>query len=172
MTIARAGFALVWSPDGRIFAIGGLDDEQNPTSSVEMLDCPWDNEGKSRGDWMPVAPMNKNRRFHGACFFEGKIFAAGGKGEDSAECFVIPSVDIPMGQWTLIRPMNRKNDLQGLLPFDGSLLVVGELHNQYVARRPVGVSRLKKLLQQALNLKLISDFGNTNLLCDLQASQL
>ncbi len=131
MTVARARLALVWSPDGRLFAIGGLDDKRKATSTVEMLDCPWDTEGDAGGAWMPVAPMNRNRQFHGACFFEDKIFVAGGSGEDSVECFDMPSVGIPNGQWTMIRPMTRKAVLQGILPFGGSLLMVGELGSIY-----------------------------------------
>ncbi len=128
MTVARAMFALVWSPDGRLFAVGGLDDTRSATSSVEMLDCPWDTEGETGDAWMPVAPMNRSRQFPGACFFEGKIFVAGGKGEKSVECFVMPSMDLPSGQWTMVQPMKRKSNLQGLLPFNGGLLIIGELN--------------------------------------------
>ncbi len=135
MAVARAMFALVWSPDGRLFAVGGLDDTRSATSSVEMLDCPWDTEGEAVGAWMPVAPMNVNRQFHGACFFEGKIFVAGWKGKTSVECFVLPSVDLPQGQWTMVKPMKQKNNLQGLVPFNGGLLIICELHTLYVSFR-------------------------------------
>ncbi len=129
MTIARARFALVWPPEGNLFAIGGLDDKRKATSSVEMLNCPWDTEGEAACAWKLVAPMSRNRRFPGACYFEGKIFAAGGMGEDSVEYFVMPSVELPQGQWTMVQPMTRKNDLQGILPFNGGLLMVGEFHS-------------------------------------------
>ncbi len=131
MAIARAKFALAWAPLGYLFAIGGLDDKRKATSSVYMLDCPWDTEGEAAGAWKLVAPMNRNRRFPGACFFEGKIFAAGGVGEDSVEFFVMPSVDLPQGQSTMVQPMTRKNDVQGLLPFNGGLLVIGKSHTLY-----------------------------------------
>ncbi len=129
MTVARARFALVWSPDGRLFAIGGNDDNGKRSASVEMLDCPWDTEGEPGSSWKPVAAMNRTRIFHGACFFEGKIFAAGGRDEESVECFVMPSVDHPTGQWTIIRPLTRQVEVEGLLPFNGGLLVIGESHN-------------------------------------------
>ncbi len=127
MTVARAAFALVWTPDGRLFAVGGLDDKKKSISSVEMLDCPWDTEGEGGRAWIPVAAMNRKRCFHGTCFFEGKIFAAGGRDEESVECFVMPSLDHPMGQWSMVRPMTRAFLLQGLLSFNGGLLMVGEL---------------------------------------------
>ncbi len=132
MTVARSMFALAWAPHGYLFAIGGLDDKRKPTSSVEMLDCPWDTEGEAGDAWMPVAAMNRERFFHGACFFEGKIFAAGGRGEESVECFVLPSVDLPRGQWTIIRPLIRQIEVEGLVPFHGGLLVIGELHTLYL----------------------------------------
>ncbi len=72
--------------------IGGFDDKRKATSSVEMLNCPWDTEGDAGRPWKMVAPMHQDRKHHGACFFEGKIFAAGGKNNDSVECFVLPSV--------------------------------------------------------------------------------
>ncbi len=61
MMTARAKFALVLSPDGRLYAVGGVDDKGRRTSSVEMLDCPWDTEGEAGDAWMPVAPMNRKR---------------------------------------------------------------------------------------------------------------
>ncbi len=135
MTIARAGFALVWSPDGRLFAIGGLDDRAYATQDVEMLECPWGTEEDAAGAWVPVAPMCRRRGLHGACFFDGKLFVAGGKRENTVECFVTPSVDLPMGQWTMVRPMATAMHLLGLLPFGGGLLMVGELHAHYLNLR-------------------------------------
>ncbi len=137
MTVARAKFALVWSPDGRLFAVGGVDDKRKTTSSVEMLDCAWDVEEEPGRAWKLVAPMNQNRRLHGACFFEDKIFVAGGKGERSVECFVMPSADFPSGQWTMVQPMIRTIILHGLLTFGEGLLGVGELHTLYLNLRPV-----------------------------------
>ncbi len=132
MTTARAKFPLVWSPDGRLFAVGGIDDNQTPTASVEMLYCPWDTEGEAGGAWKRVAPMCRSRQLHGACFFEGKLFAAGGMDEESVECFVMPSVYLPNGQWTMVRPLIHDSCLKGLFPFNGDLLMVGEWHTFYL----------------------------------------
>ncbi len=76
---------------------------------------------------VPEYRLRQSRQFPGACFFEGKIFVAGGKGENSVECFVMPSMDPPSGQWTMVQPMMWKSELQGLLPFNGGLLIIGEL---------------------------------------------
>ncbi len=132
MTVARKYFALVWSPVGRLFAVGGIDDKGKPSASVEMLACPWDTEGEAGNAWMPVAPMCRARGFHGACVFEGKLFAVGGKQEDSVECFVMPSVDLPNGQWTTIRPIYNMNEIVGLIPFGGSLLIIGQYNTLYL----------------------------------------
>ncbi len=92
MTAARAMFALVWSPDGRLFAVGGLDDTRSATSSVETLDCPCDTEGEIGGAWMPVVPMNRSRQFPGACFFEGNILW-------SASLCLLWTFQVDSGQW-------------------------------------------------------------------------
>ncbi len=148
MTTARAKFPLVWSPDGRLFAVGGIGDNKKPTASVEMLDCPWDTEGEAGSVWKPVAPMNRKRYFHGACFFEGKLFAAGGMDEESVECFVMPSVYLPNGQWTTVRPVTHNICLKGLFPFNGGLLMVGEWFTMYL--------KLHKNLSHKLMHKLIN----------------
>ncbi len=101
-----------------------------------MLDCPWDTEGEAGDAWIPVAAMNRKRCFHGTCFFEGKIFAAGGRNEESVECFVMPSVDLPTGQWTMIRPMTLQIEVSGLLSFNEGILVVGELCTVYLNLSP------------------------------------
>ncbi len=132
MTTARENFPLVWSPDGRLFAVGGSIDKQAPTASVEMLYCPWDTEGEAGGAWKRVASMCRSRQLHGACFFEEKLFAAGGIYEESVECFVLPSVDLPNGQWTMVRPVIDNSCLKGLFPFNGGLLMVGEWHTFYL----------------------------------------
>ncbi len=59
MKVTRIGLALVLSPDGRLFGIGGADDNLKTKSCVEMLDCPWDGEGDVRRAWMLVTPMNR-----------------------------------------------------------------------------------------------------------------
>ncbi len=127
MTVARAAFALVWSPDGRLFAVGGFSHKLQATSSVEMLNCPWEFEEAARGTWTPAAPMCRKRVLHGACFFKGKLFAAGGLDEESVECFVMPCMGLPDGQWTMLQPMLLTSSLRGLLPFNKGLLMVGKL---------------------------------------------
>ncbi len=105
MEDARIGLALVLSPDGRFFGIGGADDNLKTKSCVEMLDCPWDGEGDVGRTWMLVTPMNRKGLSHRACYFEDDTFAVEEYGDASVECFVMPSLDVPKEQWIMVRPM-------------------------------------------------------------------
>ncbi len=51
MNSPRAWLGLEWVPDGRLIAVGGYDRDQQPTKSVEMLECSWTNETPSRSTW-------------------------------------------------------------------------------------------------------------------------
>ncbi len=57
--------------------------------------------------------------------FRWKLIAAGGKEQDSVECFTLPTGELPGGQWVTLRPMIHVNTLVGILQFDGGLLFVG-----------------------------------------------
>ncbi len=126
MNAARTWTAVSWVPDGRLFAVGGLDDGREPIASVEMLQCSWDTEVTTRCHWQPVAPLNHPRAAHGLAFISGKLIAAGWKSTNAVEYFNLPCEEVPTGQWTLIRPMSRELNLCGLLPFKGGLLTVGK----------------------------------------------
>ncbi len=51
MELARAGVAVEWLPDCRVVAVGGMDDNAQPTAIVEMLECPWSTEEPANGGW-------------------------------------------------------------------------------------------------------------------------
>ncbi len=114
-----------WLPDGRIFAIGGMGRDKQPTATVEMLECPWSTEEPANGGWRYVAPMNDTRMVHAVAYISGKIIAAGGDERESIECFTPPNKELPVGQWVLIRPMTPPTLLAGLHPFGDDLLFVG-----------------------------------------------
>ncbi len=104
MQSAKAGLAVEWLPDDRIIAVGGLDNNDQPTATVEMLECSWSAEEPANGGWRYVAPMNDTRCTHAVAFTRGKIIAAGGNARESIECFTLPTTELPQGQWVLIRP--------------------------------------------------------------------
>ncbi len=101
MQLAKAGWAVEWLPDDRIIAVGGWDNNKQPTATVEMLECSWSTEEPANGGWRYVAQMNYTRCAHAIAFTGGKIIAAGGNERESIECFTLPT----QGQWVLIRPM-------------------------------------------------------------------
>ncbi len=122
----RVAFALEWVPDGRLFAVGGQDSPNSPLTTVEMLYCPWDTEDPGNSEWRYVAPMHHARVAHALAYFRGKLIAAGGKEQDSVECFTLPTGEIPEGQWVFIRPMSQARVLFGILPLGEDLLFVGK----------------------------------------------
>ncbi len=127
MMCGRMMFGLSWVPDGRLFAISGLDYSHSPTNSVEMLEISWNTEQPpSRSGWREIAGLHQPRRQCGVGFFMGKLVVAGGKDNATAECFNLPCSEYPDGQWTLIRPMSRALTLFGVLPLGGDLLTVGK----------------------------------------------
>ncbi len=115
-----------WLPDGRVMSVGGVDNNDQPLATVEMLECPWSTEEPANGGWRYVASMNHTRQLHAVAFFNGRIIAAGGKERESVECFTLPNAELPLGQWVLIRPMSSPTKLVGLLPFGDALLFVGK----------------------------------------------
>ncbi len=126
MQSAKAGLAVEWLPDDQIIAVGGWDNDEKPTATVEMLECSCSTEAPANGGWRYVAPMNDTRCAHAVAFTGGKIIAAGGNERESIEYFTLPTAELPLGQWVLIRPMSPPTPLAGLHPFGDDLLVVGK----------------------------------------------
>ncbi len=136
MINGRMMFRLSWVPDGRLFAIAGVDDSQSPTNSVEVLEISWDTEElPSHSRWREIAGLHQPRHQFGAGFIKGKLVVAGGKDDATAECLNLPCSEYPDGQWTLIRPMGRALTLHGVLPLGGELLTVGKIgHKKSISK--------------------------------------
>ncbi len=132
MNSPRAWLGLEWVPDGRLFAVGGIDGKLLPTRSVEMLQYSRTSESPCGTTWRYVARMLESRVGHGVCYFAGKLLAAGGRYSDTVECFTLPSADKPEGEWTKVRPLNKENTLYGLLPFSDGLLCKSIESNHFV----------------------------------------
>ncbi len=127
MNTPRCLFGLEWIPDGHLFAVGGVGFDGELTAAVEMLECSWEaREGPATSNWRYVAPLLAPRRAHGVCYFDGKLFAVGGKNEATVESFTLPSVGNEMGEWTRIRPLNCNLAFLGAFPFGEALLCVGK----------------------------------------------
>ncbi len=121
----RACFAVVWTPDGRLFAIGGNISATDQTATVEMLHCSnFDTEAPVNDTWTYVAPLPSARSSHAAAFICGKIIVAGGRDKRGVECFTLPNSDKPEGQWTMIRPLPEPLEMTALIAVDNVLIGV------------------------------------------------
>ncbi len=124
MRTPRVALTVTWLPDGRIFAVGGGADLQDPTRTVEMLHMSWDSDEPADSEWLPLEPLLEPRLHHGAAFISGKLIVAGGDGSDSVECFTPPCAEYLKGQWTRIRPLQEKFGFVGMVHFGEGLLGV------------------------------------------------
>lgn len=77
---------------GRLFIIGGEDDEEVVLNSVECYD-------PSTGNWQAVAPMRHERKYAAACTSNDRIYVFGGcDGEDTLQS--IEGYDLDGNSWT------------------------------------------------------------------------
>ncbi len=119
----RTNFGIVWSNDGRLFAIGGQTGPNKSTHTVEMLSCSSrDTEPLANGNWAFVAPLAKPRQSHAAAFIGGKVVVAGGIVECGVECCNLPTDENAFGQWTSIYPLPEPLSIIALLPVDNCLI--------------------------------------------------
>ncbi len=125
MQAARACFAVVWTPDGRLFAIGGNTTATDQTATVEMLHCSnFDTEAPVNDTWTYVAPLPSARSSHAAAFICGKIIVAGGTNKRCVDCFTLPTGGNPEGQWTMLHPLPEPLEMIALIPVDNVLIGV------------------------------------------------
>ncbi len=124
LNVSRLALTVNWLPDGRILAVGGGTNVNDPCDAVEMLRWPWDSDEPTKAGWISVKPLLSPRLYHGAAFVSGKLVVAGGDKEGSTECFTPPCTEFPEGQWTKIRPVQEDIKLTGMVPFGEGLLAV------------------------------------------------
>ncbi len=124
LNVSRLALTVNWLPDGRMFAVGGGTNVNDPSDAVEMLRWPWDSDEPTKRRWVSLKPLLIPRCHHGAAFASGKLIVAGGDQEGSAESFTPPCTEFPEGQWTKIRPILEGVKLAGLVPFGEGLLAV------------------------------------------------
>ncbi|KAL7061658.1 hypothetical protein AAHC03_0723 [Spirometra sp. Aus1] len=141
MNAIRTSFAAVWLPDGRVFAIGGLQGNAESSgsylSSVEMLQRPFTKQGgdedKSPAQWTFVAPMLGARACHAAAVVGDKIVVVGGLADPTpgqylvtAELFSPPKDDSGKGQWTSLgNKLTRQMSIAGTVVFNGAIYTIG-----------------------------------------------
>lgn len=142
MNAIRTSFAAVWLPDGRVFALGGLQGKVESSgsylSSVEMLQRPFtklgNGENQSPAQWKFVAPMLGARACHAAAVVGDKIMVVGGIADPTpgqylvtAEVFSPPKDDNSKGQWTSIgNKLSRQMPIAATVVFNGGIYTIGE----------------------------------------------
>lgn len=93
MLTIRKDFALT-SLNGRLFAIGGRNDEYGSLRSVEYYDS-------YKKMWMLTGSMLRARHSHSVLVQNDQIYAIGGYKEESVECY-----DASTCKWTVVNPIN------------------------------------------------------------------
>ena len=103
--------------NGKLFIMGGENDDGGRLSSVECLDL-------ETGQRSEMAPMTTPRFEHQAAVLDGKIYVAGGSPVNSMGTLV-ESFDAATNQWTAVAPMNTGRKYHGLVSVQGKLFAVG-----------------------------------------------
>jgi hypothetical protein len=120
MQVARAAFGLVKGVDGKLYAIGGVDQHGAPIAIVEQYD-------PTAGSWANVAPM-LTPRSHLAVVAgsDGKIYAIGGTDSKGNVVNTVEQYDPSTNTWSTAAPLNvARTNLAACLGSDNKIYVAG-----------------------------------------------
>ena len=96
MGTARTGHAAAVL-DGKLYAVGGFNDDDGYLSSVERYD-------PALNAWEAVAPMATARYAHAVAVLDGKLYAVGGDG-GGTRLSSVERYDPSVGAWEAVAPM-------------------------------------------------------------------
>ena len=119
MKHSRCRHALV-ATDKALFAIGGRDDTNSISSSVEQLD-------DLQGSWNGAQPMNTQRTNFAAVNCRGLIYAIGGEKSFFASLNSVEMYDPSIKQWSFVKRMSVKRDCHAACVLEEKIFVVGGL---------------------------------------------
>jgi len=102
--------------NGKIYAVGGFDKDQELLSSVEAYD-------PETNVWSPVADLSLPRCGAGVGVLDGVLYCVGGSNFNSVEKY---SEDT--NTWSQVAEMNDSHNLPGVLTHKGRMYVVGGSH--------------------------------------------
>jgi N-acetylneuraminic acid mutarotase len=119
MLTTRSSLAAVFGPDGRIYAMGGVDVTGHALSTVEAY-------SPTSNTWTTVAPMSTPRvGLAGVRDRFGRIYAINGNVAATAERYTIST-----NSWASVAPMSTTlGDMAGARGPDGRLYLFGGLDN-------------------------------------------
>ena len=83
---------------GKIYAVGGVDDDGNLLSSVEAFD-------PQTNSWAAVAPMSTARSCFSFAVVSGKLYAVGGEDADYTTVASVGAYDPQHDRWEAVAPM-------------------------------------------------------------------
>jgi hypothetical protein len=122
MPTARGAARAATGPDGRIYAIGGLDSSLATVNTVEAYDT-------ATGVWSAVAAMPTPRSAVGAAVGgDGRIYVMGGQGVGSTIFATTEAYDPSTNTWTTVAPMpTARRGLCAASGLDGHIYAIGGL---------------------------------------------
>ena len=103
--------------DGKLYAVGGHDNDDGYLSSVERYD-------PATNAWEAVAPMGEERINHAVAVLDGKLYAVGGYNDDGFLSSV-ERYDPATNAWEAVAPMGEERSRPGVAALDGKLYAVG-----------------------------------------------
>jgi len=109
--------------DGKLYAVGGGNDDVDDLSTVERYD-------PATNAWEEVAPLATARSAHAVAALDGKLYAVGGGGFLSSMERYDPATNV----WEEVAPMASARDDLAVAVLDGKLYAVGGSgagHNPY-----------------------------------------
>jgi N-acetylneuraminic acid mutarotase len=103
--------------DGKLYVMGGYDDDGNALSSVERYDL-------AKNAWEAVAPMSTARYDPAAAVVDGKLYVMGGYGDGNAISSV-ERYDLANNAWEAVAPISMARNDSAAAVVDGKLYVMG-----------------------------------------------
>ena len=116
MSTARDNSAAA-TVDGKLYVMGGYDDDGDALSSVERYD-------PAKNAWEAVAPMSTARDNSAAAAVDGKLYVMGGY-DDSDALSSVERYDPAKNAWEAVAPMSTARIDSAAAVVDGKLYVMG-----------------------------------------------
>ena len=103
--------------DGKLYAVGGYNDDDFALSTVDRYD-------PATNAWEAMAPMATARVVLAVAVLDGKLYAVGGESNDNYLSSV-ERYDTALNAWDAVAPMGTARRDHGVVVLDGTLYVVG-----------------------------------------------
>lgn len=107
--------------NGKVYAIGGIDERREALQTVEVFDPIGNNK------WTPISGMNVKRASHGVGVLANKIYVVGGTSGSTTVLSDVETFDETSNRWTVVagHGMNTKRQFLGVGVLANNLYAVG-----------------------------------------------